>query len=157
MSDNKEQSVALLAVSAAAAGAILGGAIVGLLFTSQQKIKRVPYAADHRLRPYFSQAVVHNGVATLSGQVGSGKDVAEQTCDIFGKIDALLKELGTSKENIIGATVWLADIKKDFPAFNAVWKEYVAEFPDSKPARATTQAQLASPSFLVEIQVTARI
>ena len=51
--------------------------------------------------------------------------------------------------------IWLKDIEKDFGAMNEVWNGYIDSH--NKPVRATTEASLATPKLLVEIQVTAAL
>ena len=69
-------------------------------------------------------------------------------------IDALLAQAGTDKSKILMATIWLADIA-DFEAMNAVWDAWVD--PANPPARATSEARLATPDYLVEIIVVAAV
>ena len=76
-----------------------------------------------------------------------------QAC--LAKVDALLAQAGTSKSNALQATIWVKDIEADFKSMNAVWNAWVD--PDAKPVRATVQAEMARPSILVEIQVTAAL
>ena len=105
--------------------------------------------------PRMSQAVVHNGMVFLAGQVAQGKpgaSVAEQTRDILERIDALLAAAGTDKTRLLTANIWLADIKT-FDEMNGVWDRWVA--PGATPARATVEAKLAAPHYTVEIAVTA--
>lgn len=105
--------------------------------------------------PRMSQAVVHNGMVFLAGQVAQGKpgaSVAEQTRDILARIDALLAAAGTDKTKLLTANIWLADIKT-FDEMNGVWDKWVA--PGAAPARATVEAKLAAPHYTVEIAVTA--
>ena len=46
----------------------------------------------------MSQAVVHNGVAYLAGQVGAeGGTVTEQTEAVLAKVDDMLAKAGTDK------------------------------------------------------------
>ncbi len=105
--------------------------------------------------PRMSQAVIHNGIAYLAGQVGAeGKSVTEQTESILGKIDALLDEAGTSKENLLTAQIWVADMT-DFAEMNAAWDTWVPA--GNAPARWTGEAKLATAGYLVEIIVTAAI
>lgn len=106
--------------------------------------------------PRMSQAVVHNGIVYLAGQVahGEARSVGEQTKSILEQIDKLLQEAGTSKQNLLTASIWLADIKS-FAEMNAEWDHWVA--PGNTPARATVEAKLANPAYLVEIAVTAVI
>lgn len=104
----------------------------------------------------MSQAVVHNGIAYLAGQVGAeGKSVSEQTESILGKIDALLDEAGTSKENLLTAQIWCADMETDFADMNAVWDAWVPA--GNAPARWTGEAKLATAGYRVEIIVTAAV
>lgn len=104
----------------------------------------------------MSQAVVHNGIAYLAGQVGNpGDDVTAQTRTVLAEIDRLLAAAGTDKSKLITAQIWLADIATGFPAMNAVWDEWVS--PGNTPARYTGEAKLAGPEYLVEIIVTAAV
>ncbi|NBR53496.1 MAG: RidA family protein [Rhodobacteraceae bacterium] len=104
----------------------------------------------------MSQAVVHNGIAYLAGQVGNpGDDVTAQTRTVLAEIDRLLAAAGTDKSKLITAQIWLADIATGFAAMNAVWDEWVS--PGNAPARYTGEAKLAGPEYLVEIIVTAAV
>lgn len=108
-----------------------------------------------RLQPdnRMSQAVIHGSTVYLAGQVGEpGDDVTAQTRTALAEIDALLAEAGSDKSNILSATIWLADIA-DFGAMNAVWDAWVD--PANPPARATSEAKLATPDYLVEVIVVA--
>ncbi|MGI0524864.1 RidA family protein [Rhizobium giardinii] len=105
--------------------------------------------------PRMSQAVVHNGTVYLAGQVGNaGDDVATQTKQALAEVDRLLALAGTDKSRILSATVWLADMV-DFPKMNAVWDTWAS--PGNTPARATGEAKLASPEYLVEVIVIAAL
>jgi enamine deaminase RidA (YjgF/YER057c/UK114 family) len=105
----------------------------------------------------MSSAVVHGGKVYLAGfvaEAAAGKSVNEQTKDILGQIDVVLKKAGTSKTNIIKANIWLTDIKT-FNDMNAAWDAWVV--PGQTPARATVESKLAAPGFDVEIMVEAAI
>lgn len=104
--------------------------------------------------PRMSQAVTANGFAFLAGQVATDPtaDVEGQTRQILGEIDRLLAAVGTAKDRILTATVYLADIGT-FAQMNKAWDSWVPA--QAKPARATVQASLAAPEYRVEIQVTA--
>jgi len=71
-----------------------------------------------------SKIVSHNGVIYLSGQVGDGETLAEQTHDCLGRVDKLLAEAGSSREKILQATIWLSDISY-FAEFNKMWNDWV--------------------------------
>ena len=103
--------------------------------------------------PRRSQAVTHNGVVYLAGQVGEpGHDVAEQTRQALAEVDRLLALAGSDKTRILSAQIWLADMA-DFAKMNAVWDGWVA--PGNTPARATGESKLAAPEYLVEVIVVA--
>ena len=104
----------------------------------------------------MSQAVVHNGIAYLAGQVGEeGGTVTEQTQAVLEKVDAVLAKAGTDKTKLLTAQIWVANIETDFADMNAVWDAWVAE--GCAPARWTGEAKLATPGFRVEIIVTAAV
>ncbi|TNF20345.1 MAG: RidA family protein [Rhodobacteraceae bacterium] len=102
--------------------------------------------------PRMSKIVKHNGVAYLCGQVGAGDTVADQTRDCLARVDALLEQAGSSRDRILQAIIWLADMA-DFAEMNAVWDDWVPE--GAAPARACGEARLARDVLKVEIIVTA--
>jgi enamine deaminase RidA (YjgF/YER057c/UK114 family) len=111
---------------------------------------------DQTTLPTMSQAVVHNNICYVSGQIdATGDDVESQTRNILEKIDTLLDQAGTDKSKLLTASIWLKDIETDFATMNKVWLEWVDD--ENKPARATTEANLAFPNLLVEVQVSAAI
>lgn len=104
--------------------------------------------------PRMSQMVVHNGTVYLAGQVADDTSggVEEQTRQVLKQIDALLAEAGTDKSKILSATIYLVDIAT-FADMNKAWEAWVD--PANTPARATVEAKLAAPKYLVEVQVVA--
>ena len=102
----------------------------------------------------MSQAVSANGFVFLAGQVANHTacSVEEQTRQVLDEIDRLLKAAGSSKDKILSATIYLADMA-DFAAMNSVWDVWVHS--EAKPARATVEARLAAPEYKVEIQIVA--
>ncbi|ASJ76341.1 RidA family protein [Granulosicoccus antarcticus] len=99
-----------------------------------------------------SKIVKHNGIVYLTGQVGSGDTIAEQANDCLGRVDALLKEAGSSREQMLRATVWLSDMAY-FAEFNEIWNAWVPS--GHAPARACGEVKLAREILKVEIIVTA--
>jgi enamine deaminase RidA (YjgF/YER057c/UK114 family) len=104
--------------------------------------------------PRMSEMVIHNETVYLSGQIADdgSTDVESQTRDVLRQIDALLAEAGTDKSKLLTATIYLADIGT-FAEMNKAWDAWVD--PANAPARATVEARLAAPEYLVEIQVVA--
>jgi len=105
--------------------------------------------------PRMSQAVIHNGLAYLAGQVGApGASVGDQTKAVLAEVDRLLAAAGTDKSRILTAQIWLADMTT-FGEMNAVWDTWVSQ--GNQPARWTGEAKLATPDYKVEIIVTAAL
>jgi enamine deaminase RidA (YjgF/YER057c/UK114 family) len=105
--------------------------------------------------PRMSKAVVHGNTVYLAGQVADktkGGSVAEQTREILGIIDDLLRQAGTDKTKLLNTNIWLPDIST-FAEMNSVWDAWVS--PGNTPARATVEAKLAGPEYKVEIAVIA--
>lgn len=104
------------------------------------------FAEEERL----SGAVAHGGVLYLAGQVAddTSLDTEGQTADILAQIDALLAAAGTSKAQLLSATIILTDIR-DAPAMNRAWDRWLDR--GNKPARMTIQAPLVDPAWKVEI------
>lgn len=102
----------------------------------------------------MSDAVIHNSVVYLAGQVAdnTGRDVKGQTAEILATIDRLLAEAGSDKTRMLQVQIFLSNIA-DFAAMNEVWDAWVPQ--GHTPARATVEAKLATPAYLVEIKVIA--
>jgi len=106
----------------------------------------------------MSQAVVHNDIVYLAGQVAQGAkagSITAQTEDILNAIDKLLATAGSSKANILSTAIWLTSMD-DFAEMNNVWDAWVDTA--NPPARACVESpRLATADFQVEIMVTAVI
>ncbi len=101
----------------------------------------------------MSEAVIHGQTIYLSGQVGApGESVTAQTTAVLAEVERLLEVTGSSKNHILMAQIWLADMG-DFAEMNAVWDSWIANF--EAPARATGEAKLATPDYKIEIIITA--
>ena len=105
---------------------------------------------NHRM----SQIVIHQNTVYLAGQVGTGADITEQSKSALAEVDRLLAAVGSGKSRILSTTVWVADMAL-FADMNAVWDAWVD--PANPPARATGEAKLATPDYLVEFIVTAAV
>lgn len=108
----------------------------------------------HQVGKRMSQIVVHGDTIYLAGQVAedSTADVAGQTQQILATIDALLGSVGSDRSKLLSVTIYLADMTS-FHAMNTVWDDWVDRA--NPPARATVEARLAAPKYLVEISAIA--
>jgi 2-iminobutanoate/2-iminopropanoate deaminase len=104
----------------------------------------------------YSQAVKTGNMVFCSGQIpidpATGnfvsEDVAGQTEQVLKNLSAVLEAAGTSLNNVVKTTVFLADMN-DFVAMNEVYAKY---FSENKPARATVQAARLPRDARVEIE-----
>lgn len=105
-------------------------------------------------RKILSKGVAHGGTVYLSGLTAEDRsgDIRSQTEQILSAVDGFLAAFGTNKSRLLGATIWLSDIRNR-ASMNEVWTAWVD--PQNLPARACVEARLADPDCLVEIQVTA--
>jgi 2-iminobutanoate/2-iminopropanoate deaminase len=116
--------------------------------------------APQAIGPY-SQAVTHNGLAYLSGQIPLDPvtnqlvdgDIVVQTERVLQNLKAVLEASGASMESVLKMTVFLKDMG-DFPRMNEVYGRYFAEKP---PARSTVQAARLPRDVSVEIDAIAAI
>ena len=104
----------------------------------------------------YSQAIKANGMLFCSGQIpldpATGEfvsgGVSEQTEQVFKNLIAVLEAGGSSLDDVVKTTVFLADMA-DFAAMNDVYAKY---FDSNKPARATVQAARLPRDAKVEIE-----
>ena len=109
----------------------------------------------------YSQAIKANGFVFVSGQVGfdpkTGEfvpgGVAEQTEQVLKNVSAVLEAAGSSLDQVVKTTVFLADMK-EFSAMNEVYAKFFSEPP---PARATVAAAGLPRDARVEIEVVALV
>jgi len=116
--------------------------------------------APKAIGPY-SQAIVHNGIAYLSGQIPLEPvsnqlvegDIAVQTERVLENIKAVLEACGASLGSVLKTTVFLKDMG-DFPKMNEVYGRYFSQNP---PARSTVQAAKLPRDVSVEIDAIAGV
>lgn len=104
----------------------------------------------------MSKIVIHNNTVYLCGQVPKDESggIALQTKSTLENVDALLAEVGSSKEKILSATIYIRDMKY-FQEMNQVWEEWTVE--GHAPARACIEANMARETLLFEVSIIAAI
>jgi 2-iminobutanoate/2-iminopropanoate deaminase len=114
--------------------------------------------APKAIGPY-SQAVVHNGLAFLSGQIpldpATGQlvdgDIVAQTTRVLDNLKAVLEACGSSLDQVVKTTVYVKDMG-EFAKMNEVYAKYFSANP---PARATVEAARLPRDVRVEIDAIA--
>ncbi|MFN7544437.1 MAG: RidA family protein [Acidobacteriota bacterium] len=109
----------------------------------------------------YSQAIVHNGVAYLSGQIpldpATGQLVEggmeEQTVRVLENLGAVLAACGSSYAQVLKTTIFVKDLG-DFAKVNEIYGRY---FPVDPPARATVEAARLPRDVRVEIEAIAAV
>lgn len=151
--------------------AVAASVITGLVFAAfalfesetvkgQTGRKRAIETADapKAIGPY-SQAIVANGFVYAAGQVGVDPKtgtlveggIEAQTEQALKNLAAVLKAAGSSMDDAVKTTVFLADIS-DFTKMNEV---YARHFKQPFPARSTVQVARLPRDAKVEIEVVA--
>ncbi len=116
-------------------------------------------SAPQAIGPY-SQAVKVSDFIFTSGQIAltpSGvmvqNDIRLQTAQVMRNLKAVLEAAGSSLQNVVKTTIFLADMD-DFAAVNEIYEEW---FADHKPARSTVAVKTLPKNALVEIECIALI
>ncbi|OFV87328.1 MAG: hypothetical protein A2V74_12135 [Acidobacteria bacterium RBG_16_70_10] len=118
-------------------------------------------STTHAPRPIgpYSQGVISGGLLYCSGQIAIDPATGElveggveaQTDRVLQNLLAILREAKMGPENVVKATVYLADMA-DFPKMNEVYARHLGKQP---PARTTFQAAGLPRGVKIEIDVIA--
>ena len=108
----------------------------------------------------YSQAIILNDILFTSGQIPvdpatgelAGDTIQVQAEQVMKNLDAVLKEAGTSFENAVKTTCFLADMG-DFAQFNEIYAKYFV----NKPARSCVAVKTLPKNVLCEVEVIAAI
>ena len=108
---------------------------------------------------HYSQAVVHNGLVFVSGQLsieprtGEKKlgSIEEQTEQALKNVAAILNAANSDLSRVLKMTVYVADINL-WSAVNTVYARFMGEH---RPARAVVPTGELHYGFLVEIEAIA--
>ena len=114
----------------------------------------VPAPAGH-----YSQAVVHDGLVFVSGQLAvdgsTGQKhagtIEQQTKIALENVAAILRAAGSDVDHVLKTTVYIADIEL-WGRVNEVYAEF---FGGHRPARAVVPTRDLHYGFLVEIEAIA--
>ena len=124
-------------------------------------IKTVLTPAAPRPAGHYSQAVVHNGVIYVAGQLpldpGSASrevgSIEDQTRQVLANVRAILEAAGSGLDRVLQMTVYISDIEL-WGRFNAVYVEVMG---DHKPARAVVPVNGLHYGYQVEVQAIAAV
>lgn len=87
------------------------------------------------------------------GQVLS-YDIEKQCHSVFQNVKAVLEDAGSKWENLVDVTVFLTNMKKDFPTYNRIYAEY---FKTNQPCRTTVEVKSLPTPIAIELKCIATI
>ncbi len=79
-------------------------------------------------------------------------DIETQCRSVFQNVRWILEEAGSSWEDLVDVTVYLTNMKDDFPVYNRLWAEY---FKESQPCRTTLEINCLPTPIAIELKCTA--
>lgn len=107
---------------------------------------------------HYSQCIEHNGILYLSGQLPVDQitkaiptTVEEQTDLALKNVEAILKEAGSSKNNVLQVRIYISNID----LWNKVNDRYSYFFENHKPVRCIIPTRELHFGCLIEIEATA--
>tara|TARA_B100000900_G_scaffold13083_1_gene10564 strand:- start:269 stop:646 length:378 start_codon:yes stop_codon:yes gene_type:complete len=114
---------------------------------------KIPKANGH-----YSQCIEHNGILYISGQLPISqetkkipKSIEDQTDLVLKKIETILNEANSSKNNILTVRIYISNIE----LWHKVNTRYSIFFKSHKPVRCIVPTRNLHYGSLIEIEVTA--
>ena len=81
-------------------------------------------------------------------------DIAKQCHSVFQNVKYILEDSGSSWDKIVDVTVFLTNMKDDFPIYNKIWAEY---FKENAPCRTTLEINKLPTPIAIELKVMATV
>lgn len=110
---------------------------------------------------HYSQAVVHNGLIYVSGQLPIDENgvkmtdapVSQQAEQVLRNVAAILESAGSARNQVLQMTLYVADVEH-WGEVNRVYAEF---FGEHKPARAVVPVKELHYGLAIEVQAIAAI
>ena len=84
-------------------------------------------------------------------------DIEKQCRAVFENVRTVLEDADAGWNDIVDVTVFLTDMKKDFPIFNKLYAEYFAGENKPNPTRTTIEVNCLPTPIAVELKVIAAV
>ena len=81
-------------------------------------------------------------------------DIEQQCHSVFQNVRYVLEASGSKWENLVDVTVFLTNMKKDFPIYNKIYAEY---FKDNLPCRTTVEISSLPTPIAIELKCIATL
>jgi 2-aminomuconate deaminase len=97
------------------------------------------------------------GVTLDSAGNVAGYDIEKQCRAVFENVRLVLEDAGASWNDIVDVTVFLTDMKKDFPIYNRLYAEHFAGEDKPNPTRTTIEVTALPTPIAIELKVIAAL
>lgn len=81
-------------------------------------------------------------------------DIEAQCHSVFRNVRAILEDAGAHWTDLVDVTVYLTNMKSDFPIYNRLWAEY---FKESPPCRTTLEVNCLPTPIAIELKCVATL
>jgi 2-aminomuconate deaminase len=81
-------------------------------------------------------------------------NIEEQCHAVFENVKLILESSGSRWENLVDITVFLTNMKKDFPVFNRIYASY---FKENQPCRTTVEVNALPTPIAIELKCIATV
>ncbi|MBX2915023.1 MAG: RidA family protein [Cyclobacteriaceae bacterium] len=78
-------------------------------------------------------------------------NIEEQCHSVFQNVKYVLEASGSRWENLVDVTVYLTNMKKDFPVFNKIYAQYFPN-PEAQPCRTTVEVNALPTPIAIELK-----
>jgi 2-aminomuconate deaminase len=83
-------------------------------------------------------------------------DIERQCHSVFQNVKWILEDSGSQWENLVDVTVYLTNMKRDFPIFNKIYAMYFPE-KTTQPCRTTVEVNALPTPIAIELKCIATI
>jgi 2-aminomuconate deaminase len=84
-------------------------------------------------------------------------DIEKQCRAVFDNVRLVLEDAGANWKDIVDVTVFLTNMKKDFPTYNKLYAEYFAGPDKPNPTRTTIEVTALPTPIAIELKVIASL
>jgi 2-aminomuconate deaminase len=91
-----------------------------------------------------------------AGNVAS-YDIEKQCRAVFENVKLVLQDSGANWNDIVDVTVFLTNLKKDFPTYNKLYAQYFAGDGKPNPTRTTVEVTALPTPIAIELKVIAAL
>src|SRR5687767_8462615 len=92
----------------------------------------------------------------VGGDIAS-YDIETQCRAVFENVRLVLEDAGAGWNDIVDVTVFLTNMKKDFPIYNRLYPEYFAGEGKPNPTRTTVEVRALPTPIAIELKVIAAV